>query len=133
MSTPIAFDDIEVALADHLASELAARGISAPVRIEVPATRPAEFVRLTRVGGSRSNLITDRPRIVAECWSELGIAAAALASTVRALINAVAPGYAGAVWVDRVVDVGMSFLPDPDTGIPRYVVTAELHIRGHTL
>lgn len=130
---PIAFGDVEAALADHLATQLSAHGDTAPVVIGVPNPRPARFVRLVRVGGSQSNLVTDRPRIVAECWADVGVDAAALATKVRALINATAPGYMEAMWVDRVIDVGMAFLPDPDTGIPRYLVTAELHVRGAAL
>lgn len=129
----VIFADIEVALADHLNSVLDDRGAAAPVVIGVPAQRPKRFVRLVRVGGSQSNLITDRPRIAAECWDTSGVGAAELAALVRAIFSGMAPGYVSGVWVDRVVDLGMSYSPDPDTGLPRYVVPAELHVLGAAL
>ncbi|SNY84037.1 hypothetical protein SAMN04244553_3590 [Nocardia amikacinitolerans] len=133
MSEPISFADIEIALANHLTTELAARNVLVPVVIAVPSTRPKRFVRLVRVGGSTSNLVTDRPRIVAECWDSIGAGAADLARIVRALIRATAPGYIGPVWVNKVIDLGIAFIPDPDTNTPRYLVSAELHVRGEEL
>jgi hypothetical protein len=130
---PILFADIEAPLADRMGTDLLAQGDTAPVVIGVPDPRPSRFVRLVRVGGSQSNLVTDRPRIVFECWSTVGVDAAALAALVRALVNALAPGYVGAVWVDRVIDIGVAYSPDPQTGTPRYLVTAELHVRGAAL
>lgn len=134
MTTPIAFGDIEVAVADHLAAALAARGIAVPVVIEVPAVRPPRFVRVTRPGGSQSNLVTDRPRIIAECWDEIGTGAADLAKVVRALLGAVAPGYVQGIWVDLTKDLGVANLSHPSyPDIPRYLVTKELHVRGEVL
>lgn len=134
MTTPVAFDDIEIALADHLASALTARGITIPVVIEIPASRPPRFVRVTRPGGSQANPVTDRPRIIAECWDELGTGASQLAKVVRALLGAVAPGYMEGIWVDRSVDLGVANLPHPSyPGIPRYLVTKELYVRGEVL
>lgn len=133
MMEPIAFDDIEVAFADYLASMLSDHGEDIPVLLAVPAERPTRFVRLVRVGGSTSNLITDRPRVVFECWDTLGVNAAALARIVRALVGACAPGFVGSVWVDKSRDLGVVYSPDPDTGIPRYLVTAELYVTGKAL
>lgn len=129
----VIFADIETALADHLAGELAERDVNVPVVIGVPAQRPTRFVRLVRVGGTRSNLITDRPRVVAECWDTTGTGAADLAALVRALITGLAPGYVSDIWVDKVIDMGISFSPDPDTNLPRYLVPAELHVTGTAL
>jgi hypothetical protein len=125
MTQPVVFGLIEVALADHLAALMAV-----PVFNNVPHTRPPEYVLLLRVGGSLSNRVTDRPRIVAECCAELGTTAADLASVVRARIGAVAPGYVGGIWVDKVIDMGVVYSPDPGTNSPRYLVTAELHVTG---
>ena len=130
---PVIFGDIEVALADHLASGLADRGVVVPVQMDVPNPRPDRFVRLVRVGGTQSNLVTDRPRIVLECWDTLGIGASELACLVRALVSAPAPGYMSGIWVDKVIDMGMAYSPDPGTNLPRYLVTAELHVMGAAL
>lgn len=134
---PLTFPNIEVALADALADALTKHGAAVPVVLAVPATRPARFVRITRVGGSAANRIIDRARLVAECWDTSGLGAADLAALTRALITAAAPGYLGPgpelVWIDRVVDLGMAYLPDPDTNIPRYLVTAEVYATGKPL
>lgn len=129
----VLFSDIEVALADYLAAALADRSVTLPVQMEVPNPRPDRFVRLVRVGGTQSNLVTDRPRIVFECWDTLGVGAANLAGLVRALVSAPVPGYVSGVWVDKVIDMGLAFSPDPDTNLPRYLVTAELHVIGAAL
>ena len=133
MNPAVIFGDIEVALADHLAEALAARDDSAAVVNAVPAERPSRFVRVARIGGMSGNLITDRPRVVAECHAPIGVDAAELAALVRALIGATAPGYVGPVWVDKVKDLGMYSSPDPDTNSPRYIVTAELFTTGSAL
>ena len=130
---PVVFADIEAALADHLAAALAARGVTVPVQLDVPNPRPTRFVRLVRVGGTKSNLITDRPRIVLECWDALGTGASDLAALVRALVTALAPGNMSGIWVDKVIDMGMVYRPDPGTNLPRYLVTAELHVKGAAL
>ncbi|MEU2106494.1 hypothetical protein [Nocardia sp. NPDC019255] len=128
MTQPVVFGLVEVALADYLGASMAV-----PVFNNVPHVRPPEYVLVVRVGGSLSNRITDRPRIVAECCAEVGTAAADLASVVRARIGAVAPGYVGDIWVDKVIDMGVAYSPDPGTNLPRYLVTAELHVRGAVL
>lgn len=127
---PVVFGATEMALAGHLSAALAARGITIPVVNGVPHERPPRYVLVVRIGGSQSNLITDRPRIVAEVCDTHGPDAADLAAIVRALIGAIAPGWIGDIWVDKVVDLGLVFSPDPDTNDPRYLVTAELHVTG---
>lgn len=127
---PVEFPDITVTLADHLADALAARGVTVPVVAEVPDPRPDRFVRVVRIGGARANLITDTPRVVAECWDLSGSGAAEMAAITRAVIGAVAPGYLGTAWIGRVIDRGLAYSPDPDTGIPRYLITVEFVMNG---
>lgn len=131
---PVAFEPIEEALADHLAAALADRGITVPVYNAVPRTgRPSRYLLVLAPGGSTANIVTDRPRVVVEVVDEYGSAAAQLAKTVRSLVTAVAPGYVGDIWVDRAIDMGRRFSPDPDTNAPRYLITAELWCRGAAL
>lgn len=129
----VIFADIEVAVAEHLGAVLDDRDAAAPVVIGVPSVRPKRFVRVVRVGGSQTNLITDRPRIVAECWDTTGVGAAELGALVRAIVTTMAPGYVSGIWVNKVVDMGLSFSPDPDTNLPRYLVPAELYVNGAEL
>lgn len=130
---PVAFGVVEMAVADHLTTALAAHGIVVPVVNSVPHERPSRYVLVLRIGGSQSNLITDRPRVLAECCDVSGLGAADLAATVRALLGAIAPGRIGDIWVDKTIDVGLVYSPDPDTNLPRYLVTSELHVRGAAL
>ncbi|MBF6459804.1 hypothetical protein IU433_12230 [Nocardia puris] len=130
MTQPIVFPAIEIPLIDHLAAGYAAHGIDLPVVGEVPAQRPARFVRVGRIGGPLANLGTDNPRIAVEYWAELGTAAAELAAIGRALVGAVGGTAVGEMWVDRVVDRGLSYLPDEATRTPRYVSYHELWVPG---
>lgn len=130
---PVVFGAAEMALADHLNTALPVHGMTVPVVNSVPHDRPSRYVLIIRIGGSQSNLITDRPRIVAECCDEHGPDAAELAALVRALIGAIAPGQMAGFWVDKVVDLGLVYSPDPDTNLPRYLVTTELHVTGTRL
>lgn len=133
MTAPVAFGDIVTALAEHLETLLPTYGIAVPVVASVPATRPKRFVRVANPGGSQGNIVTDRPRIVCECWDVTGAGASDLARVVRALVSAAAPGRVGGIWVDRVVDLGRAYSEDPGTKLPRYLVSAELHVRGEEL
>lgn len=134
MTTPVVFAPIVTALADHLAAKLAERGENVAVLNSVPRTgRPSRYVLVLQPGGSQANMITDRPRPVIEVVDEYGTAAASLASVVRALVAATAPGYVGAIWVDKTVHISMSFSPDPDTNAPRYLIATELWCRGTAL
>ncbi|MET7752310.1 MULTISPECIES: hypothetical protein [Actinomycetes] len=130
----VIFPDIETEICGWLGQQLRDRGDTARVVTKVPTTRPARFVRLVRAGGTQRDLITDRPRIVFECWDSAGdIAASDLARLVRALVTGAAPGWIGTAWCDKAVDAGMAFLPDLASGTPRYLVTIELHITGSEL
>ncbi|MFB8031353.1 hypothetical protein ACFC8H_37260, partial [Streptomyces sp. NPDC055990] len=79
------------------------------------------------------NLITDNPRIVAECHDPYGPDAAKLADVVRALIKAAAPGRFGDMWADAAKITGVSYSPDPVTNTARYLVYAELLTQGVAL
>lgn len=133
MTQPITFPAVELPLADHLAVAFADHSVLVPVVLEVPSTRPKRFVRVARIGGQAANIITDRPRFAIEYWDTLGTGAADLAVLGRALVNAIAPGSIGTVWIDRVVDMGLSYLPDPGTRTPRYVSYHELAVLGAAL
>lgn len=131
---PVVFAPVEVAVVDYLTAALAARDIAGPVCNETPdRTQLGRYVLVLRIGGAVSNLITDTPRIAIECVDRYGAAAAELASIVRAVIDAAAPGLVGGLWVDYVRDLGMNYSPDPDTNMPRYVITKELHVKGVAL
>lgn len=134
MIKPVVFAAVEIALADYLVTGLAERDVEVAVVNELPAANQlTRYVLVLRIGGGLSNLITDSPRVTIECVAEYGSAAAELAGLVRALVDAAAPGYLGAVWVDQIRDLGMSYSPDPDTNAPRYLIQKELLLKGAAL
>lgn len=99
----------------------------------VPDPRPAEFVRVERLGGMRRALILDRPRMNVECWSDSEENAADLSARVRAYALAMA-GKRGDTTVYDVVEVsGPMWLPDSASGQPRYSFAVEFSTRGTRL
>lgn len=133
MSELLVFPDAESVVVSWLRPELGKTGITVPVATKMPNPRPPRFVRIVRTGGAQRDIVTDRATLVFECWDSSEPGAAQLAGIVRALLGAAAPGWLGAVWSDRIVDLGMVPSPDLDAGSPRYLVTAELHLRGSAL
>ena len=127
----VAFASAEAVMVAYLRAELGARGETATVATRVPATRPAELVRVMRVGGTRDDIITDGAMLTFDCWAPNEIAAEALAAMVRALVGAM-PDRSDTC--RRVTEVGGPVnQPDPDTNSPRYVFTALAYLRGHTI
>ncbi|MFD3703347.1 hypothetical protein ACFWUP_09390 [Nocardia sp. NPDC058658] len=51
----------------------------------------------------------------------------------RSILSAAAPGYLGTVWCDQVEDAGMENDTDPVTAAPRYIIVADLIVRGTVL
>lgn len=102
----------------------------AAVYSRVPDPRPAEFIRIERLGGLRRSLILDRPRIDVECWSDSEGGAADLCASVRAYVLAMA-GKRGETTVYDVTEVsGPMWLPDSVSGQPRYSFAVEFSTRG---
>ncbi|MFF7171090.1 hypothetical protein [Streptomyces pseudovenezuelae] len=132
MAAPVEFPDAVDVVRGYLREALLARGLDVPVRTRVPDPRPAQLVRIERVGGSRLDRITDRPRLDVECWGPDEGAVADLVKVVRALVFAI-PGWRGAVAYD-VVDVGgPNTAPDPVSGQERSSFAVEVSLRGRTL
>lgn len=104
--------------------------VEAPVYSRVPNPRPPEFVRFQRLGGTRRSLILDRPRLDVECWSDSEESAEALCKVVRAYVLAMA-GRRGDTTVYNVAEVsGPMWLPDGESGQPRYSFAVEFSTRG---
>lgn len=100
---------------------------------DVPESRPAEFVRVERVGGARRSLLLDRPRVDFQCWSDSEENAEALVATVRAYALAMG-GKRGATTVYEVTEVsGPMWVPDSLSGQARYAFAIEFCTRGTEL
>lgn len=122
--------DVEGAAVGFLRAGLAARGKTATVATKVPATMPATMVRVSLTGGTRQNMVTDRPQLSVEVWAATSVTASDVARTAHGLMHSAAASVVGGVWVRRVEEVGgVQFFPDPDTAAPRYQFTVRWHVR----
>ena len=127
----ILFPDAALTVVTYLAAELTARSDTAVVRTRVPDIRPTRLVRVERVGGVRTNLVTDSAIIAVECWAASESAAAELGQLVRALIFAAEGTTQSGAVIYKVTEVGgLAHLPDVDTEHERYVFTAQIGLRG---
>jgi len=134
MTEVIAFPSAEAEARGYLLVRLAARGDTAKVLTNVPATRPPRFVRLRRLGGVMADLVTDAPMLTVECWAPTEIEAEALARLVRAEFYAMPEHDFASTTCRDVTEVsGPVNQPDPDANTPRYVFTVILNLRGYVL
>jgi hypothetical protein len=104
--------------------------LGVPAYSQVPEVLPVEFIRVERLGGMRNTLVTDRPRIDIECWSDSEEDAEALMSRARAYALAMA-GKRGDTTVYNVAEVtGPQYLPHAESGKARYVFAVEFSTRA---
>lgn len=126
MTEAIIFPDVEALLVSALPPL-----IGAPVATKVPAERPPLFVRVTRAGGTRRDIVTDLPMVVIECWAATEGVASDLARVTRAHVFALAQTSVGSDFVRAVSEVGgLQRFPDPVSGAPRYQFTVQIQTRG---
>lgn len=131
MAELIITGDVEGAAITYLTAGLTAQGITADVSVQVPDVMPAKMVRVSLTGGSRANMVTDRPQLTVECWAGSTVDASELARVCQGLMHAAGGTSVGDIWVRKVEEVGgVQFLPDPDTNSPRYLFTVRWHVRG---
>jgi hypothetical protein len=79
-----------------------------------PATKPAEFVRVSRVGGRMLNLITDSPRVLVECWGpDVGTVEQMTCTARGALLNSLGQRWAGIYVREWVNEQGPVDFDDP--------------------
>lgn len=127
MSEVIIFPDVEALLIDLFVDELPGFGYSIPVASRVPNPRPSTFVRVMRVGGVATNMVTDTATVAVEAWAATESAAIALASTLRGILHA-AELSRGVYSVGEFA--GPANLPDPATSQIRYTATYSVGVRG---
>ncbi len=130
----VVFPDCVHALADWLRVELDARGWPGiHVGVEVPAARPAQFVRLRDTGGTRHQdpgvPVADQ-QVTVEAWADREQDSSDLAQLCRGLVWA-ARGDVTAVTVYRVQEVaGPGHQPDPLSDQHRHNATYLVSYRG---
>lgn len=101
--------DIEAALLAVLPSPAATR---------VPATMPDAFTRVSRIGGSRLNLVQTRPTVLVECWALTDLAAQARADAAWQALDAAQHSTRAGVWLAGIDSSEPVEYPDPDA--PRH-------------
>lgn len=95
---------------------LAAKLPSVPVSSDMPATRPAKFIRVSLLDTDHPNPGATVPRPLIECWAETSVLAEVLAGdAVHALLNAKNNNPHAGAYVKAFDDVQGPFeLNDPD-------------------
>lgn len=97
--------------------------LDGPCGTHVPSPRPADFTRVQRQGGSRTNLILSAPRLFVECWGATEVAAFDRAADAWSALAAAEGSNVAGVWIARVELTELVNFPDDD-GKPRYTFTA---------
>mgnify|MGYP003562400210 FL=1 len=126
MTEIIRFPDGELFLIELLKPRIA------PVKVAslVPKqhTQSDKLVRVSRTGGSTKDIVTDGGTYLIECYAASVGDAHDLCAEVRAFALAAARL---SDRVRRAVDGGgPAYLPDPDSGQPKYQCLVQLDMRG---
>lgn len=100
--------------------------LSVPVVADVPRDRPGAFVSLERTGGARDSVVIDRAMLAIQCWAPTRHEASELALEVDAAL----PGLVTVPRITRVTRLGLYHFPDPESGSPRYQLTASVTTAG---
>jgi len=132
MASLLVFPDSE----ELFRAEIAARasevlGSAIPASTMVPANRPAEFLIVRRVGGSRRDLVTDVPVIQVEAWANRGSRASRIANVVQALMQSFTEIGGYSVGLEDEI-VGPTSYPDGSQQA-RYTASYAMAIRGEEL
>lgn len=103
----------------------------------VGTTRPAgtdwqdqggRIITVTVTGGTRTDLVVDRPLLAVEVWSPDSVEAEEAAGRLAGQLAGWAGRHSGALIYSCTPSRPRS-LPDPVTGTPRYLLTAEVAAR----
>jgi len=97
---------------------------------QMPTTRPAQFIRVSQIGGHQPNVVTDAPRLLIEFWAANRMTASAMARVGgAALRNAAGTVVEGAFIRSWSNESGPVDYPDPDVSdMSRYQVFGDLQV-----
>lgn len=121
MAEGVLFPDVELAVCNALRNPL----IGLPVGNKVPATRPAEFVRVLRTGGLRESMRSEAAQITVEAWAGTEARASLILSQCRAVLNRSDGVLFGVHELSGPIN-----LPDPSTAQIRYTMSFQVRARG---
>lgn len=122
----VVFGDLEAVAVSWLAPRLS------PVLVgtEIPAERAVEMVRVTLVGGSQPDLVSEWSMIACQTWAADSVRASELCRLVKAHLLALDGQMVGEVFIQKVRVIGAPlYFPDPDSNSPRYQTTLEIRHR----
>lgn len=109
------------------------RVVRAQVRVSaatvVPDPRPAEFVKVARVGGT-TEMVVDNPRVTFFVWGASWGSAQSLAQLVRQRVMSTFRLDTNIVVYDVTEVGGLTRAPDPPDGSPCYQFTIQTKLRG---
>lgn len=120
--------DVEDVTTEYLSTGLAAQSITAGVGTLVPRPVTGKHVRVQRSGGS-IDTVWDSARVTVEARGPRKEDALDLATACRDLLRRM-PGTRSTWLVTRWSETGLAYLPDPEDGSPRYLLTVLLTFRA---
>lgn len=123
------FPDSEELFRAALAADVSeVLGSTIPASTKVPATRPAEFIVVRRIGGSRRDIVTDVPVLQVEAWATKESRALRIAAVIQGLMQGYSEVGGHPVWLEDEV-VGPTSFPDGSQQA-RYTASYAVAIRG---
>lgn len=126
----VLFGDIEGAVIDYLNANLA-EDVSDRVPTNTKDALP--FVVVSRTGGPRVSLVTEKPTVTVEAWAKNWRDAEDLVQRARQQVHAMSGGvHNGLTFYGIAEFAGPARLPDPVSGSPRKTFTVSLTVRGLT-
>lgn len=130
MSLPVvAFPDVEAAVVAHLAGALDA-GVSVGTDWPENLADSLPVVAVNRGGGAtHTRFVLDEPTLDIDVLAGDKATAHDLVQRVRGLLFAAEGAALGSALICRVQDTSLIWLPDPVTGIARYVLVMALRVR----
>lgn len=132
MSSPlpvVAFPDVEAAVITHLAGVLD-DGVTVGADWPENLAQHLPVVAVNRGGGATyARFVLDEPTLDIDVLAADKAAAHDLVQQVRGLLFAAEGTALDSVLICRVQDTSLIWLPDPVTGIARYVLVMSLRVR----
>jgi ssDNA-binding replication factor A large subunit len=126
MAETLIADDLEAALISYL--KPLSDGLTVATR--VPNPRPAKFIRLSRIGGTRRSLVLDQSMIGFWCWAPSTVEASRLARETEGRVYAAEGLKLRQTFIYDVSGIaGVQVTADPDTDVPIGIFTVQVTAR----
>lgn len=123
MAEGVKFLDVPKAVCNYLRASQLLAGL--PIGTKVPTTRPPEFIRVLRTGGTKETIRSEAAQITIEAWAQDESSASDILSAARAVLNAADSQLFGVREFG-----GPGNLPDPTTAQIRFTMSFQIRARG---